>query len=125
MTAGSNSGLLGAWGESLAGAYLRDRRYELLAANYRCRGGEVDIIARKGRYIAFVEVKLRRSAAFAEAREFVDTRKQQRVILAAETWLSKHPTKLQPRFDVIEVYAPEGLQTKDPIINHIEDAFSQ
>ena len=120
---GSRSGLLGAWGESLAGEYLRRRHYELVAANFRCRSGEVDIIARKGRYLAFVEVKLRRNADFAEAREFVTASKQARVILAAQVWLTKHPSKLQPRFDVIKIYAPEGLETKTPKINHIKDAF--
>lgn len=123
MPNGSENALLGAWGESVAGAYLREHRYKLVGVNFRCRGGELDIIAEKGRYIAFVEVKLRRDAAFAEAREFVTKTKQQRVITAAEMWLAKHPTRLQPRFDVIEIYAPEGYRTEKPTINHIKDAF--
>ena len=120
---GSRSGLLGAWGEREAGAYLRHRGYTILAANYRCRGGEIDLVARKGRYIAFVEVKLRRSAAFAEAREFVTEAKQRRVLLAAQVWLAENPTRLQPRFDVIEIYAPQGIETDKPKIEHIKDAF--
>ena len=80
-------------------------------------------MARRGRYIAFVEVKLRKNADFAQAKEFVTAAKQHRVITAAELWLAKNPTGLQPRFDVIEVYAPEGLQTKKPEIHHIEDAY--
>lgn len=115
--------MLGAWGESVAGAYLRGRRYRLLGANFRCRGGELDIVAEKGRYIVFVEVKLRRDAAFAEAREFVTKTKQQRVITAAQVWLARYPTDRQPRFDVIEIYAPNGLETEKPKINHIRDAF--
>lgn len=123
MPGGNDARLLGAWGETIAGEYLRAQRYTLEAANFRCRGGEVDLIARKGRFIAFVEVKLRRNADFAEAREFVTAAKQARVIRAAQLWLSRHPTALQPRFDVIEIYAPEGIQTKRPKINHIKDAF--
>ena len=123
MKEGSDPRNLGAWGETVAGAYLRRRGYRLLARNFRCRGGEIDIVARKGRYVAFVEVKLRRSGDFAEAREFVTAKKQARVINAAQLWLLKNPTELQPRFDVIEVYAPEGADTERPKINHIKDAF--
>ena len=115
--------LLGSWGESVAAAYLKKRRYTVTAANYRCRGGELDLIAEKGGFIVFVEVKLRKNADHGEAREFVTREKQRRVIYAAQHWLISHPTKLQPRFDVIEIYAPAGIKTEKPEINHIEDAF--
>jgi putative endonuclease len=71
---------LGRFGEETAAAYLRKKRYELLGMNYRTRYGEIDLIVRDRRFVVFVEVKLRRSAAFAEAREFVTRRKQERVI---------------------------------------------
>jgi putative endonuclease len=71
----------------------------------------------------FVEVKLRKSDRFASAFEHVDRRKQQRLRTTAEIYLMENPTKLQPRFDVIEVYAPDGIETKDPVINHLEGAF--
>lgn len=115
--------LLGAYGEDAACGYLKRRGYRLLERNFSCRSGEIDIIARRGRYIVFAEVKLRKNADFGEAREFVTPAKQRRVITAAELWLSRNPTDLQPRFDVIEVYAPEGLATKKPEIHHIEDAY--
>ena len=83
----------------------------------------MDIIAQKGRYIVFVEVKLRKNDDFGAAAEFVTAAKQRRVIFAARRWLAENPTDLQPRFDVIEVYAPEGLTTKKPEINHLEDAY--
>ena len=70
-----------------------------------------------------MEVKLRKNAAFAQAREFVDYRKQQRLRTTASMYLSRYPTSLQPRFDVIEIYAPQGTETKKLIINHLEDAF--
>ena len=73
--------------------------------------------------IAFVEVKLRKNADFAAAREFVTCAKQQRILKSASLWLSVHGCELQPRFDVIEIYAPEGMETARPRINHLEDAF--
>ena len=113
---------LGQFGEEQAARYLRRRFYTILERNYRCRFGEIDLIARRGRILAFVEVKLRRDDAHGEAREFVTGRKQQRILAAAELWLSQHDTELQPRFDVIEIYAPAGAD--GPVqINHIENAF--
>lgn len=115
--------LLGRWGEDRAAEYLKKKGYRILGRNYSCRMGEVDIIAQKGRFLVFAEVKLRKSDGFAKAMEFVTEAKQRRVIAAAELWLQANPNKAQPRFDVIEVYAPAGLQTEKPEINHIEDAF--
>lgn len=115
--------LTGAWGEALAAEYLRKKRYQLLAAGYRCRYGEIDLIVCNKTSLVFVEVKLRKTDSFAAAREFVDHRKQNRIRTTASVYLSRNPTELQPRFDVIEIYAPEGTATKKPIINHLEDAF--
>ncbi len=113
---------LGQFGEEQAARYLRRRFYSIVERNYRCRLGEIDLIVRRGGILAFVEVKLRKDDTHGEAREFVTARKQQRVIAAAEQWLSQHETALQPRFDVIEVYAPKG--ENGPVkIRHIEDAF--
>ena len=115
--------LLGAWGEALAAEYLRKKRYSILATKFRIRMGEIDPIASNRKYLVFVEVKLRKNDDFALAREFVDERKQKRLRSAAAVYLAYHPTDLQPRFDVIEIYAPEGTQTRRPTINHLEDAF--
>jgi len=119
----SDRKLLGDFGEDAACRYLRRKRYKLLARNVSCRFGEIDIIAADRKYIVFAEVKLRKDGSHGEAREFVTPAKQQRVIRAAEYWLMRNPTELQPRFDVIEVYAPEGLRTAKPEIHHIEDAY--
>ena len=115
--------IVGAWGEALAAEYLRKRKYKILAAGYRCRFGEIDLIVANKTSLVFVEVKLRKSDKFASAMEFVDFHKQNRIRTTAEVYLSQNPTKLQPRFDVIEIYAPEGLDTKEPEIHHLEDAF--
>ena len=115
--------LTGAWGEALAADYLRKKRYEPVAAGYRSRFGEIDLIVKNKKYLVFVEVKLRKDDRFAQAREFVDSRKQDKIRITASMYLSQNPTNLQPRFDVIEIYAAEGVQTIHPIINHMEDAF--
>ena len=115
--------LAGAWGEALAADYLRKKHYKLLASGYHSRFGEIDLIAQHHGFLVFVEVKLRKNANFAAAREYVDSRKQDRIRTTAAIYLSQYPTQLQPRFDVIEVYAPEGTQTRHPEINHLEDAF--
>lgn len=114
---------MGAWGEALAAEYLRKKRYSILATNFRTRMGEIDLIASNRRYLVFVEVKLRKNADFAMAREFVDARKQSKIRDTAQWYLATHPTDLQPRFDVIEIYAPEGMETRRPELNHLEDAF--
>ena len=115
--------MLGTWGESLAAEYLKRKRYKLVATGYRCRFGEIDLIVSDRTYLVFVEVKLRKNADFAAAREFVDFRKQERLRKTASMYLAEHPTMLQPRFDVIEIYAPDGMQTQRPEICHLEDAF--
>ena len=115
--------LAGAWGEAIAAQYLRKKRYEIVAAGYQCRFGEIDLIVRNRKHLVFVEVKLRKNAAFAAAREYVDRRKQDRIRITASMYLSQTPTDLQPRFDVFEIYAPQGSATLCPEIHHLEDAF--
>lgn len=115
--------VVGSWGEQIAADYLRKKRFRLVAANYRCRFGEIDLIVSNRKFLVFAEVKLRMSDKFAEAREFVDRNKQARIRTTAEMYLSQNPTSLQPRFDVIEIYAKDGIETKYPVINHLEDAF--
>ena len=115
--------MTGAWGEALAAEYLRKKRYTLVAAGYYCKFGEIDLIVKDKKYLVFVEVKLRKSANFAQAREFVDYRKRDRLRVTASIYLESNPTNLQPRFDVIEIYAPQGRDTQTPEIIHLEDAF--
>ena len=119
----ARNNIVGAWGESLAARYLQDKGYKLAASGYRCRYGEIDLIVTNRKYIVFVEVKLRKSGSFAQAHEFVDRFKQDRLRTTAQMYLSQNPTKLQPRFDVIEIYAPEGVATENPEYHHMEDAF--
>ena len=115
--------LSGAWGEALAAEYLRKKRYTLIASGYRCRLGEIDLIVRDRKHLVFVEVKLRKTQVFAQAKEYVDSNKQRRLRMTAAMYLSENPKELLSRFDVIEIYAPEGPATKKPEIIHMEDAF--
>ncbi|MEG1857357.1 MAG: YraN family protein [Pseudoflavonifractor sp.] len=115
--------LLGRWGEAVIAEELRRKGYRILAAGYRCRFGEIDLIAADDKYIIFTEVKLRKDDRFAPGRVFVDGRKQGRIRTTAEVYLAQYPTELQPRFDVAEVYAPAGLETKNPQIVYFENAF--
>ena len=116
--------LTGAWGEVQAAEYLRKKHYKLLSMNYFSRFGEIDLIAQNWRYVVFVEVKLRKNQNFAQAREFVSREKQDRIRMTASIYLSRFPNRRQPRFDVIEIYAPEGYETAHPVIHHLEDAFT-
>ena len=115
--------IAGAWGESLAATYLQKKKYTILACGYRTRFGEIDLIVTNKKFLVFVEVKLRKSNRFADAKDFVDYRKQKRIRTTAEMYLSQHPTDLQTRVDVIEIYAPEGIETLKPKIRHLEEAF--
>lgn len=115
--------LSGAWGEAQAAQYLRRKHYQLVAAGYRSRFGEIDLIVKDRKHLVFVEVKLRKNDKFAQAMEYVDHRKQDRLRVTASIYLAQNPTKLQPRFDVLEIYAPEGAETAEPQFIHLEDAF--
>lgn len=112
----------GAWGERVARVYLERQGYHTIETNFRSRFGEIDMIAAYGEYIVFIEVKTRKSDRFAAAREFVTPAKQQRITATAALWLRQHPSGLQPRFDVVEVYGEQGT-AKVPRINHLENAF--
>jgi putative endonuclease len=118
------SSVVGRWGEAQAAAYLQKKRYRLVAANYRSRFGEIDLIVENRTYLVFVEVKVRKNDRFAEAREYVTSSKQDKIRTTALCYLADHETALQPRFDVVEIYAPDGEQTAKPVIRHWENAFS-
>ena len=111
---GEDSRLRGRWGEALAAEFLRRKGYRIIASGWRCRFGE---------FLCFIEVKLRGSERFGTGAEQVDRRKQERLRTTAELYLQQHPSPLQPRFDVVEILAPQGMATKRPGIRQIENAF--
>ena len=121
---GGEARLLGRWGEAYAAERLRRMGYRVVAAGYRCRFGEIDLVATTDKYLCFIEVKLRKDASFAPGRAAVDRRKQARLRAAAACYLAQHPENvLQPRFDVAEVYAPQGAATREPGFRYWENAF--
>ena len=111
---------LGRRGEDAAALFLRRAGYKILERNYRTPVGELDIVARSGKLIVFVEVKTRRSSAFGTPQEAVGTHKQRQIVRAAQWYLGDGGGKgLQPRFDVIAVLERDG----EPQIEHLVDAF--
>ena len=111
---------LGEWGEELTAAYLRKRGYTLLASRYRCRHGEVDLIAKKGEILCFVEVKTRTNLSVGLPREYVDARKQKRIRTTAVFYLAAKELDCPVRFDVAEVYVDEKGKGR---IEYMENAF--
>ncbi len=93
----------GTLGEDAVCAFLRQTGAEILCRNFTVRGGEIDIIAKDGDYLLFVEVKTRRPGAMVSGAAAVDAKKQKCIIRTAEQYLLKNPCGLQPRFDVAEV----------------------
>lgn len=123
VSGGANARLLGQWGEEQVAERLRRDGWTIAARNFRCRFGELDIVAENQAFLSFVEVKLRKDDRFGSACEAVTPSKQRKLRAAAQYYLMKHPTRLQPRFDVAEVYAPRGIRTEKPDIYYIENAF--
>ena len=108
-------------GEAEVARYLRKRGYTLLASQWRCRFGELDLVAKDRRgTICFVEVKLRSRGSIALPREFVDHRKQARLRSAAASYLSTFGIEAPARFDVAEVYAEKDGTLR---VEYLEDAF--
>lgn len=123
MSGGANARLLGQWGEEQVAEKLRRDGWTIVVRNFRCRFGELDLVAKNRTFLAFVEVKLRKDDRFGSACEAVTASKQRKLRATAQYYLMIHPTKLQPRFDVAEVYAPQGVRTEAPAIYYIENAF--
>ena len=99
---------LGAEGEAAAARYLEAEGYRVLARNVRAGGVELDLVATRGRVLAFVEVKTRRSARAGLPEEAVDARKRARLVRGAAAWVREHGTRRrQIRFDVVAV-EPDG-----------------
>jgi putative endonuclease len=113
--------LLGAEGERAAEKYLRRQRYTIVARNYRCSAGEVDLVALDGSTIAFVEVKTRTQPGFGSPLEAVDSRKQRQIQRAAQFYLSQNRLHdRDSRFDVVGVWWEKGRVRCELIKNAFE-----
>lgn len=110
---------LGRAGENLAREYLISKGYKILDTNYKNKIGEIDIIAFDKDILAFIEVKTRTSINYGYAFEAVDRRKQRKIINTSILYIKyKNYIDTQIRYDIIEIYL-----TKNPKINHLENAF--
>lgn len=108
-----NNKELGDFGETQACWLLKKKGYHIVEKNWRCPVGEIDIIARRGRMLAFVEVKTRRSLKYGDPKEAVTSKKRQRIKNAAWYYMASHQMQsYDMRCDVIEIY-----------MNHLESAF--
>ena len=111
---------LGQWGEEVAARHLQRLGMKILERNVRTPVGEIDLVARHGRTLVFVEVKTRRGRIFGVPQESVGRTKQRQILRAAQWYLGDGKGRgLQPRFDVVAVHAG----TDPPEIEHIPDAF--
>ena len=108
-------------GENSAEKFLLNKGYETLKRNYHSRYGEIDIISRIDNYLVFTEVKARSFKTIAQPKEWVDYKKQEKIVKTAACFLEENELDLQPRFDVIEVFISSSGEAKR--INHIENAF--
>ncbi|MGL4738555.1 MAG: YraN family protein [Cellulosilyticaceae bacterium] len=111
-----NHRAIGTYYEQLASAYLIQKGYEVIIANYRSRFGEIDLIAKDGMYVVFLEVKYKGVANHGYPRESVTVTKQRRIKRTAQYYLMMHTRReIYCRFDVIEILGEQ--------ITHIENAF--
>ena len=116
---------LGKRGEEMASGYLREAGCGILAANYRCPWGEIDLVARDGEELAFVEVRTRRTAAFGTPRESITRRKADHLVAAAQHYLQNHASEndgedIPWRIDLVSICLSDGAGS--PQIDHIKHA---
>ena len=121
MEKSNDNRTIGEQGEEIAVAYLQERRFTILERNFRCKGGEVDIVAKEGATFVFVEVKARRTLSFGLPQLAVTPFKQRQISKAALTWLAKRKQHdANARFDVIAIIL---RGENPPRVEHIANAF--
>lgn len=110
---------LGKIGEDLAVEFLLKKGYKIVARNFIYQKSEVDIIARKGKVLAIIEVKTRSTPDFGNPQEFVKGRQIQRLVKAVDFFVNEHDLDVEVRFDIIAIIKNKaGLK-----LEHLEDAF--
>lgn len=114
---------IGRKGEALARLYLQLHGYTILDKNYRTKAGELDIIAKKGDCIVFVEVKTRTNREYGAPAEAVTYEKQQHMLRSAQYYLMKVGFDRECRFDVIEVMLSQKTAYFFPIIHHLKNVI--
>ncbi|MFH0986008.1 MAG: YraN family protein [Candidatus Omnitrophota bacterium] len=114
---------LGDRGETAACNFLKEKGYEILEKNYRCKLGEIDVIARRAGRLAFIEIKTRTSDRFGMPQEAVGLRKQEKIFKIAAWYLKEKRLERTPvAFDVVAVLWKEG---QGPEMRLFPDAFEK
>ena len=114
---------LGERGEMAACSFLKEHGYEILEKNYKCKIGEIDVIARRKGRIAFIEIKTRTGAQFGTPQEAVDLRKQEKIFKVAQWYMKeKFLLKTPVAFDVVAVFWQAG---RAPEMRLLADAFEK
>ncbi|GAA4412398.1 YraN family protein [Nibrella viscosa] len=109
----------GKQGEEEAARYLQQKGYDVVARNFRYQHAEIDLVARKGKLLIFVEVKTRRNLSFGNPEEFVSSTKARLVMRVAEHYIFTKDWRYDVRFDILAI----TLKDDDVLVKHIEDAF--
>ena len=123
MSVSSSRVDLGRTGEDLACRELQRRGYAIVARRYRCLAGELDIVARDGQTLVFVEVKTRRGSGFGRAVEAVTAAKKRKISVVAVEYLTRHNAFAHPcRFDVVAITVGAGGTTIDVLQNAFDAA---
>jgi putative endonuclease len=110
-------------GEQRAADHLITLGYRIVDRNWRCSQGEVDIVAVRGRSLAVVEVKTRRSSAFGHPLEAIDDRKTARLWRLAAAWIAAHPQEARGRRLRLDAIAITGDDPATGVLEHLEDAL--
>ena len=109
---------MGEWGEGVASRFLQDQGYRITDTNFRCRWGEVDIVARDGDELVFVEVRTRRDTEYGTPEESITTAKAQRLVATAQEYMQRHGEEdLDWRIDLVSIRLGHGWQLRD--ISHL------
>ena len=115
---------LGERGEEIAVSFLKNKRYRILCRNYRCKFGEIDIIARHKKTLSFIEVKTRSSESYGVPQEAIHPQKQRKISMVALEFIQRYKLEdREARFDVVAIqFLPDGFDV-DLIKNAFELSF--
>jgi len=125
MSRGENPGhALGRWGEARAARFLERRGWAILARNYRFGRREVDLVARRGDIVAFVEVKTRAGGGYGTPQEAITALKRREVEAVAARYVERHGLQgLSVRFDAVAIVVRRRMGGSEITIEHVEDAW--
>ena len=115
---GSNKKELGDLGEDIAARYLRDKGYRILGSKFRCPLGEIDLIAKTGKVLVFIEVRTRKSG-YIDPEDTVTLKKQKKLSTLAKYYMERFNIEADVRFDVVGI----SFEKNDCKIEHLESAF--